>query len=157
MKKQDYNCTISVKGNAAEAFKNISHVPAWWGTDVEGNSEKLNDIFTIHFGETWVTFKIAEVIPAQRIAWEVTDCYLPWLKDKTEWKNTSILWEISEKGDDVKIDMTHLGLIPQIECYDNCEKGWNFYIKESLFKLLTEGKGRPDTPRVARQVHKAEA
>ena len=39
--------------------------------------------------------------------------------------------------------MTHVGLVPGIECYEDCEKGWDFYIKESLFKFLTEGKGLP--------------
>ena len=38
---------------------------------------------------------------------------------------------------------THVGLVPQVECYDGCTKGWDQYIKGSLFKLLTKGKGEP--------------
>ena len=150
MKNQDFHCSIVAKGNAREAFKNISHVQAWWGTDVEGNTEKLNDIFTIHFGDTRVTFKVTEIIPDKKIVWEVTDSYLPWLKDKIEWTNTRVVWEVFTESDKVKIDMTHVGLVPGIECYENCEKGWTFYVEESLFKLLTEGKGQPDTPRISR-------
>lgn len=145
--KNDFTCSISAKISTKEAFQKICNVSAWWGTNVEGHSEKMDDIFTIHFGETWVTFKIAETIPGKRIVWEVTNSCLPWLKDKTEWTNTQVVWEISQEGDNVKIDMTHAGLVPAVECYENCEKGWNFYVKDSLFKLLTEGKGSPDKRR----------
>ena len=52
-------------------------------------------------------------------------------------------WEISAKKNATQISFTHIGLVPGIECYNGCEKAWNFYVKESLFKLLTEGKGIP--------------
>ena len=42
--------------------------------------------------------------------------------------------------------MTHIDLIPEIECYENCGKGWNFYTGESLTKLINEEAGMPDTP-----------
>ena len=40
--------------------------------------------------------------------------------------------------------MTHLGLKPGIECFDGCVKGWDQYVKDSLFRLLAEGKGAPE-------------
>jgi hypothetical protein len=40
--------------------------------------------------------------------------------------------------------MIHIGLVPEIECYTSCVKGWDQYVKGSLFKLLTEGKGLPN-------------
>jgi hypothetical protein len=39
--------------------------------------------------------------------------------------------------------MTHIGLVPGVECYEDCKKGWNFYVGESLFRWMTEGKGLP--------------
>jgi hypothetical protein len=39
--------------------------------------------------------------------------------------------------------MTHAGLVPGIECYENCQKGWDFYLRESLQKLLRENEGVP--------------
>ena len=41
--------------------------------------------------------------------------------------------------------MTHVGLTPDKECYEDCNKGWSFYVGESLRKLITEGKGLPGT------------
>jgi hypothetical protein len=149
MKKQDYTTTILVKATPNKTFKSINHVAAWWTENIEGNSEKLHDIFTIHFGETFVTMKIAESVPDKKVLWNVTDCYLPWLADKKEWTDTRIVFEISAEGDSTRIQFTHVGLTPQVECYDNCVKGWNQYFKESLAKLINEGKGLPQRKQTA--------
>jgi hypothetical protein len=147
MNSNNYNCTINANISPNEAFDSISRVSEWWTANLEGNSRKLNDIFTVHFGKTFATIKLIEVIPDKKIVWHFTDCYLDWLKDKEEWKDTKIDWEISTALNSTQISMTHIGLVPEIECYTDCEKGWNFYIKESLFKLITEKKGIPDKPK----------
>ena len=149
MKKQDYTATILVKATATEAFKSINNVAAWWTENVEGSSEKLNDVLTIHFGETFVTIKIVESVPDKKVVWNVTDCYLPWLVDKQEWTNTRIVFELSAEGDSTSIRFTHIGLEPQVECYDGCVKGWDQYFKGSLAKLINEGKGLPQRKEMA--------
>ena len=73
-------------------------------------------------------------------------CNLHWLKDKKECKGTDVLWEIVPMKGATEILMTHIGLKPGIECFEDCTVGWNHYVKESLFKLLNEGKGVPDHP-----------
>ncbi len=52
-------------------------------------------------------------------------------------------FEITTKGNSTQIDFTHIGLVPEVECYNDCVKGWNQYVKDSLLKLITEGKGQP--------------
>jgi hypothetical protein len=150
METKNYQATIAVHATLERSYEAITHVRDWWAQDLEGNSEKLNDVFTIHFGDTYVTFKITEAVPSRKIAWLVTDCYLPFLNDKTEWTTTSIVFELTEQNDETIIDMTHVGLTPDIECYDACEQGWNFYIKQSLLKFINIGEGAPDTPRAKR-------
>lgn len=147
---EDYNSVITPRISAEKAFEKITHVWEWWTTNFEGSSQKLNDDFTVRFGETFVTFKVVESVPSKKIAWLVTACYLHWLKNKTEWKDTQLKWKISSMGDATQIDFTHVGLVPEIECYSDCKKGWDFYSKESLKKLLSEGKGMPETPKSAR-------
>ncbi|MHB8710317.1 MAG: SRPBCC domain-containing protein [Minisyncoccota bacterium] len=144
MKQQDYTATIDVSVTAQRAFEGIGRVSEWWAKDVEGSSEKLNDTFTVRFGETFVTFKIIEAVADKKVVWLVTDCNLHWLKDKQEWRGTKIVWEASTSNDAMHITFMHIGLVPDIACYEGCAKGWDFYVKESLFKLLTEGKGLPD-------------
>ena|SRR5664279_3238039 len=144
MKKQDYNVSITVNAPAQKAFEQINNVSDWWSKIFEGHSQKVNDVFTVHFGETFITIKIIEALPGKKIHWQVIDCYKHWLKDKKEWKGTEMTWEISAEKNRTQINFTHLGLVPGMECYNGCEKAWDFYVKESLFKLLTEGKGVPE-------------
>jgi hypothetical protein len=144
MSTSNYKTTLLVDQNPKEAFKSITRVSNWWSTSFEGHLEKLNDIFTVHFGETYITVKIVELIPNEKILWHVIDCNKHWLKNKKEWKDTKISWEISTGKKSTKISFTHIGLVPGIECYKGCEKAWNFYLKESLFKLIKNGKGAPE-------------
>ena len=140
----DYHSHIKANITATEAFDGISKVSAWWAKNFEGSAGKQNDVFTVRFGETFVTFEITEMVRDKWIVWAVQDCHLPWLNDKKEWNGTKVIWEItSSKINSTAIDMTHVGLVPGIECYDKCESGWDRHIKESLFKLLTEHKGLP--------------
>lgn len=67
MGKQDYNYIITTKVNAEVAFDAISRVPEWWTSNFEGISQKLDDIFTVYFGEVFVTFKIIDFIPGKKI------------------------------------------------------------------------------------------
>ncbi len=150
MKKQDYTASILVTTTANKAFKSINHIVAWWTENIEGSSEKLNDVFTIRFGgESFVTMKIVESVPDKKVVWAVTDCYLHWFADKKEWKGTRIVFEISAEGDSTRIQFTHVGLEPQVECYDTCVKGWDQYFKDSLAKLVNEGKGLPQRKQTA--------
>ncbi|MDB5013575.1 MAG: hypothetical protein JWQ25_1777 [Daejeonella sp.] len=144
MEKQNYHTSITVNASEQEVFDSINGVPDWWSASFEGHSEKLDDIFTVHFGETFITMKVVELVPDKKISWYVIDCNKHWLKNKKEWKGTTISWEISTEGSETRIDFTHIGLVPGMECYEGCEKGWNFYIHESVFKLLTDGVGTPE-------------
>ena len=144
MNQQDYHRSISVNKSAKEAFNAIRHVSEFWTKNLDGSSENLNDVFTVHFGETFVDMKIVEYVPDQKIVWLVTDCYLGWLSDKTEWNNTKIVWEVFNINGSTTVSLTHLGLVPEVECYETCVKGWDFYLKESLYKLITENAGVPD-------------
>jgi len=149
MKNQDYRAVISIDASPAEAFNAISSVSEWWTANTEGRSEKRDDVFTVRFGETHVTFRIREVVSNRKIVWQVTDCFLHWLKDKKEWIDTKIIFEVSEKKGTTQVSMTHVGLVPGIECYEGCAEGWNHYVKESLFRLITEGKGMPERVKAA--------
>jgi Activator of Hsp90 ATPase homolog 1-like protein len=144
VEKRDYQKSISVNVSAEEVFQKISEVNMWWSASFKGSAKKLNDVFSVNFGETYVNFKVVEVVPNKKLVWLVTDCNLHWINNKTEWKDTKIVFEIFPQNKKTKLTMIHVGLVPQAECYDTCEKGWDFYIEKSLHKLLNENKGLPD-------------
>lgn len=144
MTGKDYQCSIQAPVSAKDAFEKIGRVPEWWAKDFEGRASEQGDAFTVRFGKTFVDFKIAEADPSKRIVWQVVNCHLDWLKDKTEWNGTSVVWELSSSNGGTTVTMTHRGLVPGIECYGNCEQGWNSFVGKSLLQYLIEGKGLPN-------------
>jgi hypothetical protein len=140
----DYHATITVDCTLRKAFNAISEPDKWWTENLEGSAKNLDDIFTVRFDQTFVRFKITEMTVDRKIMWRVMDCYLHWLENKTEWINTNIFWEITPKLNETQIDMIHWGLRPGIECFEACVKGWDQYVKNSLFRLLSDGKGFPE-------------
>jgi hypothetical protein len=142
---KDYTVALTVTASAEKVFNSINNIAGWWTVVVEGASNKLHDVFTVRFGETFITIRIIELLPYQKISWQVIDNYKHWLTgNKKEWQDTVMHWEIAAGQEGTAINFTHVGLVPGIECYDGCENAWNFYIKESLFKLLTTGQGTPE-------------
>lgn len=143
MKKQDYHYEFVADVSAEEAFDAINDVKAWWATCFKGHSESVHDLFSMPFGKTWVNFEVTELVPEKRVVWFVTDCNIEFVKDKKEWKDTTVVFEIEPLAQGVKVSMTHIGLLPEVECYANCERGWNHHFGESLRNLLIEKVGMP--------------
>lgn len=70
--------------------------------------------------------------------------YFKFTKDKSEWVNTKVIFEIDQKDNKTQLRVTHDGLVPEYECYDICEKAWTQYIQQSLKDLINTGKGQPN-------------
>jgi hypothetical protein len=80
--------------------------------------------------------KLIEVVPNRKVVWLVLDNYFSFAKDQSEWKDTKVIFEISEKGNKTQMRFTHAGLIPQHECFEICSNAWTKYIQESLVSLI---------------------
>jgi len=144
MKNLDYTAILTVDNSIQDTFKAINSIAKWWTDDLTGSSQKLDDEFIVQFGDIHKTGqKIIEFVPDKKVVWLVTESRLNFIKNEEEWKNTKISFELSRQGDKTQIRFTHLGLVPEVECFNACSKGWDYYIKGSLFKFLTEGKGTP--------------
>jgi hypothetical protein len=146
MKDQSYSISIEVTGDPAGVFDCINDVPNWFkAKGFEGNSTKLNDEFVFRYGDGdhahYSKHKLVEFIPGKRVVWLVIDSKIDWIENnKEEWTNTKMIFEISPKGDKTVLHFTHEGLVPELECYSDCELGWNMIIKEWLFNFITNGK-----------------
>ena len=58
------------------------------------------------------------------MVWHVLDSELSFAKDKSEWNDTDIVFDISEKDGETEVRFTHEGLVPRFECYGSCSNAW---------------------------------
>jgi hypothetical protein len=141
---QDLTLTFTVDQTPEEASAAINNVRGWWSGDIEGSTDKLADVWTyrykdIHFSKQ----RITELIPGKKVVWLVVDSFLSFVKDKTEWNGTEIVFEIGTRDGKTEVRFTHAGLVPAFECYGGCSGAWGFYINDSLRSLIATGKGSP--------------
>lgn len=145
MKQQGFTTSITVDKTPEEVFRAINNVRGWWSGEIEGNTDKLGGEFTYRYKEMHRSKqKVTEFIPGKRVVWHVTDAELGFAKKKTEWKGTSIIFEIARKGDKAELRFTHAGLVPAFECYGGCSGAWGALVEGNLRKLITTGKNQPD-------------
>ncbi|MDM1553282.1 SRPBCC domain-containing protein [Chryseobacterium indologenes] len=142
----NYTNTIEVKTTENKAYDALAYkINLWWTEMFEGASAQIGDVFTIRFGESiHKTMRVEEAIPDTKIIWYVEDSLiaLPELKNQTEWIGTTIIWEIQQTEESSQIKVTHLGLNPDVECYDICSNGWVQFLG-SLKLFLETGTGTP--------------
>ncbi len=145
MNNQDYSATILVKQTPSSAFNAIKNFRAWWSEQIEGETDKLNEVFFYHYKDVHLCrIKLIELVTDKKLVYQVVDNQFSFTKDKSEWINTKLIFELSNEGDNTEVKFTHEGLVPEYECYNICFDSWGGYIKKSLYNLITFGKGQPN-------------
>ncbi|WP_125720301.1 SRPBCC family protein [Flavobacterium ustbae] len=146
MNTQDFTTTILVNQSQEEVFKAIQNVRGWWSEEIEGKTANKGDEFKYHYEDVHrCKIKLIEVIPNQKIVWLIEENYFSFTKDDKEWTNTTAVFAISKENDKTKLTFTHVGLVPEYECFEVCKSGWTNYIQNSLKKLIETGKGEPNS------------
>ncbi len=142
--KKDFTTILLVDNTPKEVFNAINNVRGWWSGENEGRTDRLGE-FQHRDGDMHrCTIMIAKLDPGKKVRWHVMDNYFNFVKDKSEWKDTDIVFEIAKKGDKTELRFTHLGLVPAYECYNICSNAWGSLISGSLRDLITKGKSQPD-------------
>jgi len=141
---QNYSTSFTVDQSPEEVFDAINNVRGWWSEEIDGDTDKLSE-FKYHYKDVHrCTIKITEFVPYKKIVWHVVDNNFSFVKDKSEWKGTDIVFDIAQKGNYTEVGFTHVGLVPTYECYSVCSDAWSTYINGSLRNLITIGKGQPN-------------
>lgn len=143
MATPNFTTTIIVDNSAKEAFDAINNVSGWWQGEIKGNTDNLNDEFEyrmkdIHFSKQ----KLVEVIANKKVVWLVTDSNLSFAKNTSEWTGTKIVFDIIEVNNKTQVRFTQEGLAKEFECYDACSNAWIQLVGQSLYSLITSGKGK---------------
>ena len=149
MTEQSYTTTVTVDRAPNEVFDAINDVRGWWSEEVEGRTDQVGSQFRYrghdeaNTVEHVATIRVEQLVPGRRIVWRVLDNHFSFTDDQTEWKDTEIRFDISEKDGATEVRFTHAGLVPAYECFDVCSNAWGFYIGDSLRSLITTGEGTP--------------
>ena len=141
--KSNFTTTFFVNQTPQEVFRAINNVRGWWQGEIKGKTDNPSDEFAyrmkeIHYSQQ----KVIEFIPNKKVVWLVTDSKLNFIENKNEWTGTKIKFEIAEINNKTQVRFTHQGLVPEIECFDSCSNAWSMLIQDSLFSLITTGKGK---------------
>ena len=134
MKKDSFTKSFSSSKTSEEVFKTLLNVEQWWsgfyGETIKGKSKEVNDEFTFNAGggAHYSKQKLIELIPNKRVVWLVTDSKLNFLSDTSEWNDSRICFDISAEKNKTMVTFTHDGLVPGIECYNDCSGGWTKYL-----------------------------
>lgn len=146
MEPKNYNYRFTVQATPETVCAAVNSVAAWWTINTDGRTAEVGDEFIVQFGGVHrSTQRITEMERGKRIVWHVTESYLPWLKNVAEWTGTEVIFDIMLTEAGTRLTVTHKGLTPQVDCFEQCQKGWDFFIGTSLYRLITTGIGQPDT------------
>jgi len=138
----NFTTTFFVNQTPEEVFKAVNDIRGWWQGEIEGDTDKLDKEFTYRMADAHFSKqKIVEFIPNEKVVWLVTDSNLSFTTNPNEWTGTKISFEIAEINNKTQLRFTHVGLVPEFECYGGCSSAWEQLIQESLHSLITTGKG----------------
>jgi hypothetical protein len=145
MTSTNFTTVFAVDQSPAEAFDAITNVRGWWSGQIDGDTDKLGAEFIYRYEDVhYSKQEITELVPNKKVVWRVLDAYLDFTEDPAEWNGTEITFEIGRRDDQTEVRFTHLGLVPEFECYDSCSTAWAFYINNSLRHLIATGQGSPN-------------
>lgn len=139
-----FTTAIEVDQSPEEVFEAIKNVRGWWLNNIEGPTDQLQDEFKFYVnGKLQFHFRIIEMVPHKRIVWLVLEQNFKHT-EKQEWNGSTVLFEISALKGKTKLRFTHEGLVPPLECYEDCQNAWTQYIQVSLFNFIQHGEGQPN-------------
>ena len=143
--------TFTVDETAEHVFAAINDVRGWWSgppaptqPQIEGRTDRLGEEFSylvtdLHYSK----FRITELVPNSRVAWLVLDSALTFIADQQEWTGTTVTFDIAERDGRTEVVFTHVGLVPEHECYDVCDDAWSSYVLGNLRRLIETGSKDP--------------
>jgi uncharacterized protein YndB with AHSA1/START domain len=146
MSDQSYTTSFTVDHPALEVFHAINDVRSWWNEDMTGESDAVGAEFVHHVKDIHrARIQVTDLVPGERVTWRVLDNWFSFIEDQSEWKDTEIRFELSEKGGTTEVRFTHAGLVPDDECFAVCETAWGHYLERSLRSRITTGAGLPNS------------
>ena len=137
MTNQYLTVEFTIDATPEAAFAAINNPHGWWSAEITGDTTAVGDEFTYVYGDIHrSTQRVTELKPGRKVVWQVVEGYLNFTADPAEWTGTDVVFDIRPDSERTTVRLTHVGLDPEIECFDACSKGWGYYAGEQLPHLI---------------------
>jgi uncharacterized protein YndB with AHSA1/START domain len=128
------------------ALATESGLRSWW-TQTCDVAEQEGGRSTFRFGPHHKTMRIDRLDPGREVRWHCVDAHIeaPGLRPDS-WVGTTIAFQLNPAGTGgTRLAFEHLGLTPEIDCWDLCRAGWDQFLA-SLQAQVERGQGSPFIP-----------
>jgi uncharacterized protein YndB with AHSA1/START domain len=150
MTDHSFTTTLQLAAEPHAVFEAVNDPRAWWSAGLEGVTDELGAEFVFEVpGIHFTRFRIIELEPDSRVVWHAEEARLTFVEDEEEWTGTDVRFELIPRDGGTELRFTHLGLVPEFECYDACSTAWSSYLHGSLARLAETGVGDPNQEREA--------
>jgi hypothetical protein len=147
---QSFSTTIVVQRTPEEVFAAIGRPQVWWNQLIHGSTEAVGDEFGFHMPGVHTTrMRVAEALAGRRVVWRVLENQFSFVQDQHEWLGTDVVFDIEQREEGVAVVLTHVGLVPALECYEICSGAWTHHLDAGLRALLVTGVPAPMTAELA--------
>ncbi|HEY9101459.1 SRPBCC domain-containing protein [Chitinimonas sp.] len=142
-----YQQSLVIEASPAAVYAALATptgLKGWWTEDCEGASQTGGSL-QFRFGDTHKTMRIERLEPGRLVHWRCTQAHvaIAELSRKDEWVGTELAFQLSDLGAGrTRLDFSHYGLTPALECYELCNRGWQHFLG-SLQQYAQTGKGTP--------------
>jgi len=121
------------------ALTTLDGLAGWWASTVGGSTAIGADLVLGFQGvDEEIVLRVDVATRPSSVAWT---CRLH--SGLPEWRNTRIAFDLTERPDHTTLlSFQHVGLIPRLECYADCEIGWDHFL-HSLAAYVETGSGMP--------------
>ena len=143
--ERGYSTSYTVEQSTEEVFAAILDVGAWWTGQVDGRADELGA--GLHLPGTPQHYSLQRVVDSSRAAvWSggspTATC--PSSRSRVSGPAPRSCSTSFRRAGGTELRFTHVGLVPDVECFGACSTAWPHYVNGSLRSLITTGKGLPD-------------
>ena len=142
-----YQRSLMLDAEPAQVYAALS-TPAglrgWWTQDCDV-ATAIGETSRFRFGRHHKAMLVEQLDPNHDVRWLCTGAHIaaPELTRPDEWVGTRIVFRLTaQEAGRTRVDFEHVGLVPEMECFGMCSRGWNYFL-ESLQAFVRTGHGTP--------------
>lgn len=125
-----------------DAITSVEGLRGWWTADVTGSPEIGGELrFGFKRVDEVMTMRVDAASRPSRVQWSCVGHRVG--SEDDEWLGTQLTFDLFERGPQAcELSFRHIGLTEELVCYDDCKRGWEYFLT-SLAAYAERGAGTP--------------